>query len=332
MTMMTTTTNRGLLGLLLLAVLRLAAVHGQGQPPEFDLSMTASCPGKVDIGLRFLVQEGAQVGEDGYDVQAPPVPIDPAHSFFAYINPETAVGDYSNKLTDARPVAFKTAWALAVQIPVGKTGALAWETDAIPLGWRVSLTRVGAETLDLSVASEAPLPAEGAYAFILTAERVGIPVSKSGEFRQIRPGWNLLSPVLLSTRGGGDATAAWGGLREGEGALRVFGMLDGASLPTNGYVIDSPFVIGRAYWVFNPGAETILEWPVTVVEYEGRELTREPGWNFIGVKAPESLAEETAWIWDNDDSEAKSSFRQVVNGAENLEAGAGYWVYQPGVE
>jgi len=66
---------------------------------------------------------------------------------------------------------------------------------------------------------------------------------------------------------------------------------------------------------------------VTVYEYEGREWPREPGWNFIGVKDEESLAEETAWTWDH--AADKDGFRAVINGVENLVEGVGYWVYKP---
>ncbi|NLF60571.1 MAG: hypothetical protein GX574_05410 [Lentisphaerae bacterium] len=310
------------LGFLLLMTGGMLAVHGQNLSLEFTLSMTVSCPEYGDQTLKFLTRDGALVGMDSrYDEAGalPPGMVDPSDlpigGLFSYIHPATSEPGDDYKLTDARPLAYDVSWTFSIRIPQGKAGELNWNADGLHLGWKVTLS--GAAALDMRTEETLSLPAAGTHTFTLTAEMVGIRVSKPGEFRQIRPGWNLLSPALRSTRSAATDAAT----RGGDAQYRVYGLADGTWQQT------SEYVIGRAYWVYHSGATLVPAWPVTVYEYEGREWPREPGWNFIGVKDEESLAEETAWTWDH--AADKDGFRAVINGVENLVEGVGYWVYKP---
>ncbi|HOG50850.1 MAG TPA: hypothetical protein PKY10_09685 [Lentisphaeria bacterium] len=312
------------LGFLLLTTGRMLAVYGQSQPPPFALSMTVSCQGYADQTLEFLTRDGALVGMDPYDEAGAiaPGPVDPDGNpiggLLSAIHPATSELGDEYKFTDARPLAYKVSWTFSIQIPANKTGKLNWSTYELHDGWKVTLT--GAAELDMRGVQTLSLTAAGTHTFTLAAEMIGIPVPKSGEFRQIRPGWNLLSPVLRSTRSSDDV-AIDAVMRTGNAPYRVYGLTDGALQLT------SEYVIGRAYWVYHPGATIVDAWPVTVCEYEGREWPREPGWNFIGVKDEESLAEETAWTWDP--AAGKGGFRVINNSAETLAIGVGYWVYKP---
>lgn len=301
------------LGFLLLMTGGMLAVHGESLSQEFTLSMTVSCEGFADQTLEFLTRDGALVGMDSrYDVGGalPPGMVDPSNlpigGLFSYIHPATSELDDDYKLTDARPLAYKVCWTFSIRIPDGKTGELNWNTDGLHLGWKVTLA--GDAEMDMRDEETLSPPTDGTHTFTLTAEMVGVRVSKFGEFKQIHPGWNLLSPVLSTHN------------EPENDRYRVYGLADGALQRVNEYVI------GRAYWVYNPG-ETLVDWRVTVYEYEGGERPREPGWNFIGVKGEVSLAEETAWTWDSDAD--RGGFRIIDKGTENLVEGVGYWVYKP---
>ena len=314
------------LGFLLLTVWGMLPAHGQNQPPAFALSMTASCPGYGDQILQFLTVDGASAGMDFYDNPGalPPGMVDPSNlpigGFYSYIHPATSDLDDDFKLTDARPLAYDVSWTFSIQIPAGKTGELSWDTENLYDGWKVTLA--GTVTHDMRLVQDLSFSASGVYTYTLTAAMIGIPVSKAGEFRQIRPGWNLLSPVLPSTRGDDDVVLE-DGTRAGDAPYRVYGLLHGTLQQTTSYVI------GRAYWVYHSGLAAVDVWPVTVSEYEGREWVREPGWNFVGVQIAESLAEETAWTWNNAVDGGRSAFRKISNGTENLAVGVGYWVHKP---
>ncbi len=309
---------------LLLTLGGMLSAYGQIQPPEFALSMTASCPGFGDQTLRFLTVDGASVGLDFHDEPGalPPGMVDPSNlpigGFYSYIHPATSEPDDDYKYADARPRAYDVSWTFSIRIPAGKTGELNWDTENLYDGWKVTLA--GAAALDMRGVQTLSLAAAGVYTYILRAEMIGIPVSKAGEFRQIRPGWNLLSPVLQSSRGGEDA-ALDVMVRAPAAPYRVYGLVDGA------LKLASTYVVGRAYWVYHSGTVPVDVWPVTVSEYEGREWLREPGWNFVGVQVAESLAEETAWTWNS--AGGMGAFRVVNNGTENLAVGVGYWVYKP---
>lgn len=284
-----------------------AQLLAQDEIPAFNLTVTVNCPGKTSIDLGFKTAAGATIGFDNsFDEPAPPRPIDIPNSFFADIKPASESGYQTLHHVDARPLAYEISWDFTVNIPLGATGSLEWNTSQLQEGWTVTLSRAG-QNINMLQQTKLQQLSAGSHNFTLSAEMEGVRKDKAGQFVNIKPGWNLLSPVLLPDEPLPVASEE-----------KAFGLQQGS------LQVVSEYIFGRAYWIFNDSDTVIDQWKVPVVEYEGRPLMREPGWNFVGVVENELLVQEGAAVWQW--LAEKQGFDSTE---EELKAGFGYWVFLP---